>query len=114
MRISDWSSDVCSSDLARETIWLGTYIFDNDAVGQQFVAALSQAKSRGVQVKVLIDDTRARYSWPRIGRRLKQAGIDLARFNPLRLSPPALHPNLPNTRTLLLLDCGTGSTGGMN
>src|SRR3546814_1368028 len=83
MRIIDWSSDVCFSDLtvtplhngeqayprmlaaiaaARETIWLGTYIFDNDAVGQQFVAALSQAKSRGVQVKVLIDDTGERYS----------------------------------------------------
>src|SRR3546814_17052015 len=105
MRIIDWSSDVCFSDLtvtplhngeqayprmlaaiaaARETIWLGTYIFDNDAVGQQFVAALSQAKSRGVQVKVLIDETGERYSWPRIGLRLQQAGIDIASFNPDR------------------------------
>src|SRR3546814_10507708 len=99
---------------ARETIWLGTYIFDNDAVGQQFVAALSQAKSRGVQVKVLIDDTGERYSWPRIGRRLKQAGIDIARFNPLRLWPPALHLNLRNHRKLLLIDGGIGFTGGMN
>src|SRR3546814_16512581 len=98
MRIIDWSSDVCFSDLtvtplhngeqayprmlaaiaaARETIWLGTYIFDNDAVGHQFVAALSQAQSRGVQLTVLIDDTGAPYSWPRIGRSLKPASIDI-------------------------------------
>src|SRR3546814_19557192 len=49
-----------------------------------------------------------------IGRRLKQAGIDIARFNPLRLWPPALHLHLRNHRKLLLIDGGIGFTGGMN
>lgn len=101
-------------EAARDSIWLGTYIFDNDAVGARFVAALAQAQARGVQVKVLIDDTGERYSWPRIGHRLKRAGISFARFNPLRLWPPALHLNLRNHRKLLLIDGCVGFTGGMN
>lgn len=99
---------------ARDAIWLGTYIFDNDLVGQQFVAALAQAQARGVQVRVLIDDTGERYSWPRIGARLKAAGLRYARFNPLRFWPPALHLNLRNHRKLLLIDGDIGFTGGMN
>lgn len=99
---------------ARDTIWLATYIFDNDSVGQRFVAALSAAQRRGVQVKVLIDDTGERYSWPRIGHLLKSEGISFARFNPLRLLPPALHLNLRNHRKLLIVDSCVGFTGGMN
>lgn len=99
---------------ARDSVWLSTYIFDNDIVGEQFVAALAAAKARGVQVRVLIDDTGERYSWPRIGRRLKVADIPFARFNPLRLWPPALHLNLRNHRKLLLIDGSVGFTGGMN
>jgi len=99
---------------ARDSVWLATYIFDNDAVGRRFVDALADAKARGVQVKVLIDDTGERYSWPRIGRRLNAAGIRYARFNPLRLWPPALHLNLRNHRKLLIVDGDIGFTGGMN
>ncbi|NGY05546.1 phospholipase D-like domain-containing protein [Solimonas terrae] len=99
---------------AQDTVWLATYIFDNDEIGQQFVAALAAAQARGVQVKVLIDDTGERYSWPRIGRSLNAAGIAFARFNPLRLLPPALHLNLRNHRKLLLVDGCIGFTGGMN
>jgi cardiolipin synthase len=101
-------------DAARTQVWLSTYIFDNDAVGRQFVDALAAAQARGVDVRVLIDDTGERYSWPRIGRRLRRAGVTFARFNPLRLVPPALHLNLRNHRKLLIIDGQLGFTGGMN
>ncbi|WP_020650950.1 phospholipase D-like domain-containing protein [Solimonas variicoloris] len=101
-------------EAARETVWLASYIFDNDAVGRSFVAALAAARRRGVQVRVLIDDVGERYSLRRIGTPLRAAGLDVARFNPLRLLPPSLHLNLRNHRKLLLVDHETGFTGGMN
>ncbi len=99
---------------ARQSVWLASYIFDNDEVGRQFVAALAAARDRGVQVRVLLDDAGERYSWPRIGRLLKRQQIRFGRFNPLRLLPPALHLNLRNHRKLLLIDSRIGFTGGMN
>ncbi|NKF20729.1 phospholipase D-like domain-containing protein [Solimonas marina] len=101
-------------DGAREHVWLSTYIFDNDRVGRQFADALTRAHQRGVDVRVLVDDTGERYSWPRIGRLLQRRGVAFARFNPLRLMPPALHLNLRNHRKLLIIDGHLGYTGGMN
>ena len=51
---------------AKKSITLGSYIFDNDASGKQFVAALERAMKRGVAVRVLIDSAGTRYSFPPI------------------------------------------------
>jgi len=99
---------------AKESVWLASYLFDNDAVGRQFADALAAAHARGVQVRVLLDDVGERYSLPRIGRQLKRAGVPFARFNPLTLVPPSLHINLRNHRKLLIVDHELAFTGGMN
>ncbi|TJY64866.1 cardiolipin synthase [Sinimarinibacterium sp. CAU 1509] len=101
-------------DSAQRWIALATYIFDNDDVGQRFVDALSRARARGVEVRVLIDGVGERYSWHRMTPVLRRQGIDVAIFNPLRLVPPSLHLNLRNHRKLLLVDGNIGFTGGMN
>src|SRR5262249_55953058 len=51
---------------AEHSITLATYIFDNDAVGRRVAEALVRAHDRGVEVRVLVDDTGARYSFPPI------------------------------------------------
>ena len=51
---------------AKKSVTLCTYIFDNDASGRQFVAALARAVARGVAVRVLVDAAGTRYSWPPI------------------------------------------------
>lgn len=101
-------------DAARESIWLSSYIFDHDAVGERFVAALSAAKQRGVAVRVLIDGAGERYSLRRIGGLLQAQNLRYARFNPLRLLPPSLHLNLRSHRKLLIIDGQRAFTGGMN
>lgn len=101
-------------DSARQWIALTTYIFDNDDVGQTFVAALQRAHARHVDVRVLVDGVGERYSFRRISPVLRKAGIQAAVFNPLRLFPPALHLNLRNHRKLLLVDGEIGFTGGIN
>ncbi len=101
---------------ATKSISLVTYIFDNDPTGRQFSDALGRAVKRGVAVRVLVDSAGARYSWPSILRRLRQAGVPAARFLPSSLFAPwrVVTVNLRNHRKILVVDGQTAFTGGMN
>ena len=99
---------------ATKTVTLSSYIFDNDISGKTFATALSAARNRGVDVRVLVDDVGARYSWPRIFRTLEREGIVHARFYPRRTPWTILYANLRNHRKLLVVDGKVGFTGGMN
>ena len=99
---------------ARRRVLLASYIFASDGTGRRFVAALAAARERGVEVRVLIDGVGEWYSWPRIGRLLRRAGVPMARFLPPRLLPPSLSINLRNHRKILLVDDQEAFTGGMN
>lgn len=99
---------------AQRSITLATYIFDRDEAGLAFVRALGAAVRRGVQVRVLIDATGIRYSWPSILGALQREKVPCARF--LRTFPlrRLLEMNLRNHRKLLVVDGKSGFTGGMN
>jgi cardiolipin synthase len=99
---------------AQRTISLSTYIFDNDPTGKQFVAALGRAVARGVAVRVLIDSTGARYSWPAIIHELKRANVTVARFLPSLAPWRVMTINLRNHRKVLAVDGQIAFTGGMN
>ncbi|HTS17268.1 MAG TPA: phospholipase D-like domain-containing protein [Verrucomicrobiae bacterium] len=101
---------------AQRSVSLCTYIFDNDASGGKFVAALDRALRRGVKVRVLIDAAGARYSWPSILRRLRHAKIPCARFLPAPLFTPwrVATINLRNHRKSLVVDGQIAFTGGIN
>jgi cardiolipin synthase len=101
-------------DGAERSISLGTYIFDNDAAGREFAAALARGTARGVEVRVLIDDVGTRYSWPSIKGVLRAGKVPFSTFLPT-LVPWQLHySNLRNHRKILVVDGKIGFTGGMN
>lgn len=100
-------------DGAKRSIALLTYIFDKDAIGDRFIAALRRAKERGVEVRVLIDAAGARYSRPSIVPELRRSGLITAQFLPFRLFRARFF-NLRNHRKLLLVDGERAFTGGMN
>jgi cardiolipin synthase len=103
-------------DAAKKSVTLCTYIFDNDAAGRKFVAALERAVKRGVAVRVLVDSAGCRYSWPPITWRLRHARIPAAKFLPASLLTPwrAATINLRNHRKSLVVDGKIAFTGGMN
>ena len=101
-------------DGAQKSISLCSYIFDNDASGKQFAAALGRARQRGVTVRVLIDAAGARYSWPSILPLLRRNGVVVARFLPSLAPWRVATINLRNHRKTLIVDGRVAFTGGMN
>ena len=99
---------------AKQTIFLSSYIFDNDAIGNEFVKALGHARDRGVLIRVLVDGTGSRYSFPSIMGKLKGCKIVAARFLPNFVPWHMAYLNLRNHRKLLIVDSHTAFTGGMN
>lgn len=101
-------------DTAEQSVYLSTYIFENNTSGRQFIRALTAAHKRGVDVRVLIDGFGELYSWPRASTLLKRAQVPVARFLPPRIMPPQLSINLRNHRKMLIIDGCLAFTGGMN
>jgi len=99
---------------AARSITLSTYIFDRDEAGIAFAEALGAAVRRGVEVRVLIDATGTRYSWPPILGTLRREGVPYARFLPAFALWRLMSMNLRNHRKVLVVDGKLGFTGGMN
>ncbi len=99
---------------ARRTIALASYIFRPDRVGMEFINALSDARRRGVEIRVLVDGIGSGYFSSPVVRHLKQAGIPVRRFlhdwRPWRMS----FLNLRNHKKLLIIDGASAFTGGLN
>ncbi len=101
-------------DRAERSVTLTVYIFENDAVGTQFLEAFARAIERGVEVCVLVDAVGARYSMPPITGRLRRIGVRTARFMSGLLTWRTPYLNLRNHRKILVVDGVIGFTGGMN
>lgn len=99
---------------AKESVYLSSYIFDNDAAGREFVRELKAAGERGVNVRVLIDDIGARYSFPGIMGRLKGKNLQARRFHRVLLPWLFNYSQLRSHRKILLADAEVGFIGGMN
>ena len=99
---------------ARQTLAFCTYIFDRDETGLAFARALGDATRRGVEVRLLIDATGTRYSWPTILRTLRREGVRYARFLPSFSLGHLMAMNMRTHRKILVADGRVGFTGGMN
>jgi len=70
---------------ARSHVLLEIYLFESGTVSDRFIEALVRAVSRGVMVKLLVDDYGAAKLLWRDRERLVEAGIDLLFYNPVQL-----------------------------
>ena len=101
-------------DAAKSSVALSSYIFRADLAGRPFIESLIRAKSRGVEVRVLIDGYGCGYLWSTTYRRLRRAGVPVARFlhSVLPWRMPFL--NLRTHRKILIIDGSRAFTGGLN
>lgn len=134
-RTAPYSTDVAGSDVtvytfgadvydamladiraARHTVFFETYIWKDDAVGQQFKDALIAAARRGVQVYVIYDTFANLVVPPRFKRFPKLATLHVLRFPLIR--PGLLTLNVRQTgrdhRKIVVVDSETSYAGGYN
>ncbi len=97
---------------ARETVLLEVYLFESGAVANRFIDALSAAAARGVAVYLLLDDFGCLALSRRDRQRLRDAGIHLTYYNPLRFTG-VRHNLFRNHRKLLVVDGSLAFVGGM-
>ena len=102
-------------DAAEVEIYLESYIFANDEVGQEVASALCRAADRGVQVNVTVDGFGARNFKIDFFSRLTVAGVramfyrpEIGRFHLRRHRLRRLH------RKLVVIDARLAFVGGIN
>lgn len=102
-------------DSARYEIFLETYIYEMDDIGQQVTASLMHAATRGVQVHLLLDGYGSR-SFPENTReQLEQAGVQVLFYRP-KISPWTFKRNRLRRlhRKLVTVDAQVAFVGGIN
>ncbi len=99
---------------ARSHIHLDTYIFCDDALGYLVADALIAKAQSGVEVRVIYDDVGC---WDVSGsffERMRDAGIEVHAFMPVKFPAFTSKVNYRNHRKLCVIDGKVGFIGGMN
>ena len=99
---------------AKASIMFSAYIFEADAAGDRFIAALSAAKARGVEIRVIVDGIGSGYWYSPVHRRLTRAGIPAARFMHTWVPWRMAFLNLRSHKKILVTDGRRAFTGGIN
>ena len=100
---------------ARTSIYLETYIYDEDATAARVTAALAAAARRGVQVRVTVDGFGSHLFAPAYREEFAAAGVALAVFRPeTGLWWPSRSRLRRMHRKLALIDEEIGFVGGIN
>jgi cardiolipin synthase len=99
---------------AKATVGMASYIFHADKAGSPFIEALSAAKARGVEVRVIIDGVGSGYLFSLAGFKMQRAGIAVARFMHSWLPWRTAFLNLRNHKKILVVDGRLGFIGGLN
>ncbi|HEY0720766.1 MAG TPA: phospholipase D-like domain-containing protein [Gammaproteobacteria bacterium] len=90
---------------ASSHVLLEFYLFESGVIAERFIAALLEARTRGVQVYLLLDDFGAMKLVRHDRQRLVESGVQLSFYNPLHYGQ--LRRNLFRDHRKLLLADGT-------
>ena len=99
---------------AKEHIHLESYIFDDDPLGCLVADALIDKAREGVSVRVIYDDVGCWRVSGRFFERMRQEGIDVRSFMPVRFPAFTGKVNYRNHRKICVVDGRVAFVGGMN
>ncbi len=101
---------------AKQQICLETYIFHSDDTGRAYADALAERAQNGVKVFVIYDSFGSIQSDPAMFLKMREAGVHLAEFHPLRPwdCNHSWRPLNRDHRKLLVIDNHIAGLGGLN
>ena len=99
---------------AQHHIHLDTYNFEDDALGYLVADALIDKAEQGVEIRVIYDDVGCWKVKDAFFERMRDTGIDVHAFMPVRFPAFTSKVNYRNHRKLCVIDGKVGFIGGMN
>ena len=99
---------------AKSHIHIDIYIFEDDALGNLVCDALIAKVRQGVEVRIIYDDVGCWKVAHRFFERMREEGIEVVPFLPVRFPSFTSKVNYRNHRKLIIIDGTTGFIGGMN
>lgn len=99
---------------AKNHIHIDMYIFAEDALGNLVADALIAKKREGVEIRVIYDDVGCWNVSHRFFERMREEGIEVASFLPVRFPSFTSKVNYRNHRKIIVIDGTVGFIGGMN
>lgn len=99
---------------ARHHIHLEVYIFEDDALGRLVADALIARSKAGVEVRLIYDDVGSWRVPKAFFERMRNEGIDVHSFMPVKFPAFTSKVNYRNHRKLCVIDGTVGFIGGMN
>lgn len=109
-----FSSLLCDIGRAKRHIHIDLYIFEDDALGRLVVDALIDRARQGVEVRVVYDDVGCWNVSHRFFERMREEGIEVRPFLPVRFPTFTRKVNYRNHRKIIVIDGTVGYIGGMN
>ena len=99
---------------AKNHIHLDMYIFADDALGCLVADALIDKARQGVEIRVIYDDVGCWNVSSQFFERMREEGIEVAAFMPVRFPSFTSKVNYRNHRKIIVIDGLVGFIGGMN
>mgnify|MGYP002404737271 CR=1 FL=1 len=99
---------------AEKHIHIDTYIIEDDPLGNLIADALTDKARQGVEVRLIYDDVGCWRVPERFFDRMRQAGVKVRSFMPVRFPAFTSKVNYRNHRKVCVIDGTQGFIGGMN
>ncbi|XPV77919.1 MAG: phospholipase D-like domain-containing protein [Desulfovibrio sp.] len=99
---------------AKKSIYISTYIFEDDNVGKEILQRLVKKAESGVEVLVLVDDAGNHYVPNSFFKPLRDAGGKFGLYNRVASKFLVGRANLRNHRKIVVVDAQQVFAGGMN
>ena len=99
---------------AKDHIHIDMYIFADDPLGNLVADALIDKVREGVEVRLIYDDVGCWNVKHRFFERMREEGIEVVPYLPVRFPSFTSKVNYRNHRKLIVIDGRTGFIGGMN
>ncbi len=99
---------------ATHFIHIQYYIFEEGDLAQRFLSILQQKVKEGVEIRFMYDGLGSRALTKKYLNQLKQAGVEISPFLPMRFGRLLSSVNYRNHRKIVIVDGLIAFTGGIN
>lgn len=100
--------------MAKDHVHVEMFIFDDDALGNLIADTLIDKAQQGVEVRVIYDDVACWKVRNSFWERLRDGGVEVHAFMPVKFPAFTSKVNYRNHRKLIVIDGKAGFIGGMN